>query len=159
MYNVLRIAFPLITAIAVLAGCAATPLASNESDADAKRFETATNAAIIYIYRPTGYGGHGVSTVWVDGKLVGETLPSTFFRIAVRPGRNRVAAGGNDMGRIEIDTKADGVYFVEAQVAGESQSESATTFRAVAAETGKSMIQGCCRMLETWRPGQWRLNY
>jgi hypothetical protein len=159
MHNVLRIAAPLLTLIALLAACAATPLASNENDADAKRFETAANAAIIYLYRPTGYGGHGVSTLWVDGKLVGETLPGTFFRIAVRPGRNRVTAGGGDMGRIDIDTKADGVYFIETQVAGETQSESATTFRAVAADVGKSTVQGCCRMLETWRPGQWRLNY
>ena len=159
MRNILRIAFPFIAAITLLAGCAATPLASQENEADAKRFETAANAAIIYIYRPTGYGGHGVSTLWIDGKLVGETLGGTFFRVAVRPGRNRVTAGGNDMGRIEIDTKADGVYFIETQVTGETQSESNTTFRAVTADVGKTAIQGCCRMLETWRPGQWRLNY
>ena len=159
MRNVLRTVIPFIAAIALLAGCAATPLATNESDADAKRFETAANAALIYVYRPTGYGGHGVSTLWIDDRRVGETLPGTFFRVAVRPGRNRITTGGNDMGRIEIDTKADGVYFIEAQVAGETQSESKTTFRAVSPDAGKSAVQGCCRMLEAWRPGQWRFNY
>jgi hypothetical protein len=145
--------------LAGLAGCAATPLSSAESDADAKRFETAANAAIIYIYRPTGYGGHGVSTIWIDGRLVGETLPGTFFRVPVRPGRNRLTVSGADAGRLEIDTKTEGVYFVETQVSGERQSEANTTFRGVAPEIGKAAILGCCRMLEAWRPGQWRFNY
>ena len=144
--------------LALLAGCASTPEASLGSDADAKRFDSAPNAAIIYIYRPTG-AGHGVSTIWVDGRLVGETLPRTFFRVAVRPGRTRITTSAADPGRIEFDTQVDGVYFVEAQVAGETQSESITNFRRVTPEAGKSTIAGCCRMLETWRPGQQRLNF
>jgi hypothetical protein len=159
MRDALKIVAALSATVALLAGCASTPTASYQSDADAKRFETALNAAVIYIYRPTGYGGRGVSTVWIDNRLVGETLPGTYFRVPVRPGRNRITVSGNDAGRLELDTKPEGVYFVEAQVAGEAQSESATVFRVVAPDAGKSAIVGCCRMLETWRPGQGRLNF
>ena len=144
--------------LALLAGCAATPVAPLAVDADAKRFESAPNAAIIYLYRPPAPGNAGVSTVWVDDRLVGESLPTTYFRVAVRPGRNRIAAAGGDVGRIEIDTQAEGVYFVRMQVLGTAESESSTIFMQVAPEVAKASIVNCCRLLETWRPGQQRLQ-
>jgi hypothetical protein len=155
---------PIISAVigvllALLAGCASTPQASLGTDADAKRFDSAPNAAIIYIYRPIG-AGQGVSTIWLDGRLVGDSLPQSFFRVAARPGHNRITTAGNDPGRLEFDTRADEVYFVEARVEGESHSESISSFRLVTPESGKTAIVGCCRMLEAWRPGQPRLlNY
>lgn len=158
MHNAARIATLISFLVLLVAGCASTPEASLSSDADAKRFEPALNAAIVYVYRPTG-AGHGVATLWVNGRLLGETLPLTYFRVPVSPGRTRLTAAGGDSGRIEFDTQRDGVYFVEAQVAGESQSESSTIFRRVPPETGKAAIVNCCRMLESWRPGQQRLNF
>ena len=149
----------ILIAALLCAGCAATPEATPGSDADAKRFESAVNAAIIYLYRPPVPGGRGASTIWVDGKLIGETLPTTYFRVAVRPGRNRITASGHDTGRLEIDTQADGVYFVEMQVLGETQGDSNTIFRSVAPDAGKAAILRCCSMLETWRPGQSRFNF
>ena len=137
--------------IALLTGCASTPLASLEADREAKRFDSAPNAAMIYVYRPKGYGGHGVSTIWINDRLVGQTLPETFYRVPVRPGRARINVSGHDPGRLEFDTEAGGVYYVEAQVAGEAQSESNTVFRRVAPEIGQPAIQSCCRLLETWR--------
>lgn len=159
MRSLLKIAPALIALLILLAGCGSTPLASSSSDADAKRFEPAMNSALIYIYRPTGYGGHGVSTMWVDGRLIGESLPETFFRVPVRPGRSRITGSGADQGRLEIETRPDGVYFVEAQVAGETQSEANTIYRRVSPEAGKAAVAACCRLLETWRPGQPRINF
>ncbi len=155
----LRIAPAFLLLLALIGGCASTPLASEERDADAKRFETAPNAAIIYLFRPLAPGGSAASTIWVDDRLVGETLPTTFFRVAVRPGRNRIAASGSDMGRLDIDTQAEGVYFVEMQVLGESQGGTTTIFRNVGPAVAKTAIRDCCRMLDTWRPGQWRFNF
>ena len=158
MRNVHRIPVVIGMLLAFIAGCASTPEASLSSEADAKRFDSAMNAAIIYIYRPIG-AGQGVSTIWVDGRLVGESLPQTFFRVVARPGRNRITTSGNDQGRLDLETQREGVYFVEAQVAGITQSEASTLFRRVAPEVGKAAIASCCRMLETWRPGQERLNF
>lgn len=154
-----RLTSALLVLLAFLGGCASTPEAPASSDAEAKRFESAVNAAIIYLYRPSAPGGRGASTIWIDGRLIGETLPTTFFRVAVRPGRNLITASGGDSGRLEMNTRADGVYFVEMQVFGESESESSTVFRGVTPEVGKAAIQRCCMLLETWRPGQSRFNF
>ncbi len=159
MSGLLKIISALVLLSAMLGGCASTPEAAPASDAEAKQFESALNAVIIYLYRPLGPSGRGISTIWIDGRLIGETLPTTFFRVAVRPGHNRISGSGADTGRLEIDTKAGEVYFVEMQVRGESQGDSSTVFRLVAPEAGKAAILGCCNRLETWRPGQRRFNF
>src|SRR5450631_12509 len=152
MRNAFRLAPSLLLLLGMLGGCATTPEASRESDADAKRFEPALRAAIIYLYRADIRGG--VSTIWIDNRLVGQTVAATYFRIATRPGHNIITASGADLGRIEIDTRDEGVYFIEMRVAGESEGSSSTTFRSVPAKTGKETIARCCALLETWRPGQ-----
>lgn len=144
--------------VLVLAGCASTPMASPETEADAKQFNPAINAAIVYIYRPIG-SGPGISTIWLDGRLVGESLPETFYRVAARAGRNRITTSGNDSGRLEFETRSGGVYFVEARVTGDTQSEANSSFRLIDPEVAKALVERCCRMLDTWRPGQPRLNY
>jgi hypothetical protein len=151
-----RTALALVLLLAVLGGCAATPEAAPESDADAKRFESAPRVAIIYLYRADNPGSSATSTIWVDGRIVGQTLPATYFRVAVRPGRNRIAAFASDQGRLEIDTREGGVFFVAMQVGGNMETPGNTIFRRVPPEAGKAEILRCCTMLETWRPGQWR---
>ena len=144
----------LLLLLALLGGCAATPEASPEKDADAKRFDPALRGAIIYLYRGDQRGG--IATIWINDRLVGQTVPRTYFRVAVRPGRNRIGVAGNDMGRIDVDTREEGVYFVEMQVLGESESDHTTIFRSVPADAAKRVITQCCTLLETWRPGQSR---
>ena len=92
------------------------------------------------------------------------TLPSTNTARDMARGcetrtRHRITVTGSDTGRLEIDTESGGIYFVELQVYGETQSEATTRFRRVAPDSGKTAILGCCRMLEAWRPGQSRFNY
>ena len=140
----------------LIGGCAATPLASREKDADAKRFDPALRGAVIYLYRPDIRGGF--STLWVNNRLLGETVSGTYFRVPVPPGRSVIAASGSDVGRIVIDTREDGVYFVEMRVHGDSESNSTTIFRSVPEETGKQAIARCCALLENWRPGQQRFG-
>ena len=153
----LKIISALVLLPAFLGGCATTPEAPPSSDAEAKRFESAPRAAIVYLYRADLRGG--VATLWVDNRLVGQTVAATYFRVAMRPGHNRIAASGSDLGRLEIDTQAEGVYFVAMQVLGEAEGSSTTIFRSVTPEVGKAAILRCCTMLETWRPGQSRFNF
>ena len=143
--------------LSVLGGCAATPEATADRDTAAKLFEPAARAAVIYLYRADSPGSRGVTTVWVDGRLVGQTLPATYFRVIARPGRNRIHASGSDAGRLEIDTRPDSVHYVAMNVSGDSEGSSNTVFRPVDASLGRASIQRCCSLLETWRPGQWRL--
>jgi hypothetical protein len=145
--------------LALLCGaCASTPEAPEMDDATAKHFEAAPQSAIIYLYREDG-PSEGVATLWLDGRLVGQSLHNTYFRANVRPGHNIITASGQDTGRIEIDTRPDSVYFVAVNVLGRSEGASKTVFRSVPLETGKSAILKCCTLLETWRPGQWRANF
>ena len=147
----------LVLLVVLLGACAATPEASLQSDAEAKRFESAPRAAIIYLYSADAPGGSGTSTIWVDGRIVGLTLPATYFRLPVRPGRNRISAYASDQGRLEIESREGGIYFVSMRVAGTDETPSSTLFRSVALEVGKAEIVRCCTMLEAWRPGQWRV--
>ena len=93
----------------------------------------------------------------MDGRLIGQSLQTTYFRVLARPGHNSITAAGNDSGRIEIDTSEGGVYFIAMHVFGEAEGSSRTVFRSVPPETGKAQIQRCCTLLETWQPGQSRL--
>jgi hypothetical protein len=142
--------------LALLAGCSTTPEASREKDADAKRFEPAMRAATIYLYRPDIRGG--VATIWIDNRLVGQSVSGTYFRVPVRAGRNVINASGSDLGRIELETKEEGVYFVEMRVRGEDEGSSTTVFRSVVTDAGQKAIAQCCTLLETWRPGQPRFG-
>lgn len=151
-----KIAPALVVLLSLLGACASTPEAPVQSDAEAKRFESASRAAIIYLYRADAPGGSGTSTIWVDGHIVGQTLPATYFRVPVRPGRNRISAYASDQGNLDIETREGGIYFVSMRVAGTDETPASTVFRSVAPEVGKTEIVRCCTMLETWRPGQWR---
>jgi hypothetical protein len=147
---------PVLLLALLLGACASTPEASFQTDAEAKRFESAPRAAIIYLYRADAPGASGTSTIWVDGRIVGQTLPATYFRVPVRPGRNRISAYASDQGQLAIETREGGIYFVSMRVAGTDETPSSTLFRRVAPEVGKAEIVRCCTMLEAWRPGQWR---
>jgi len=156
MVRTLKITPALVLLLALLGACASTPEATVQSDAEAKRFESAPRAAIIYLYRADAPGGSGTSTIWVDGHIVGQTLPATYFRVPVRPGRNRISAYASDQGHLDIETREGAIYFASMRVAGTDETPSITVFRSVAPEVGKTEIVRCCTMLETWRPGQWR---
>lgn len=157
MTTPMKFASALGLLLALLAGCAATPEASRERDAEAKRFETAPRTAIIFLYRADTPSNGATATLWMDGRLIGQSLQTTYFRVFARPGRNIITVAGSDMGRIEIDTSADGIYFIAMQVFGDAEGSSRTVFRSVPPETGKAQILRCCTLLETWQPGQNRL--
>jgi hypothetical protein len=152
----------VLTALAIagllLGGCAATPEASLQDDASAKRFDSVPGAAIVYLYRNDGPDNRGFTTLWLDGRLVGEILPSSYYRVSVRPGRNLLTAFGGDAGRLEFETRGDEVYFVAVSVRGE-YGDSRSEFRRVAPAVGRAQIERCCRLLETWKPGQNRIQF
>jgi hypothetical protein len=96
----------------LLTGCTATPEASRDSDADAKRFDSAPGSAIVYLYRADSPDNRGFTTLWLDGRLIGEITPASYFRVSVRPGKNALTAYAGDNGRLEFETRSDGVYYV-----------------------------------------------
>ena len=140
-----------LASVLLISGCTSVPQASEARDADAKQFVTQPGSASIYIYRPDfGYGSTPAQSVlWVDTRLVGSTLPRTFFRVDARPGMRVLHGDGHDTGRLALDTKAGELYFVSLNVSG-----GISTFTPVLPETGKREILRCCAMMENWAPGQ-----
>lgn len=142
----------LAVSIVALAGCVSTPQATSERDAEAKRFLARPDAAIIYVYRfdfaSTGMASED-SVLYVDDRLIGATLPLTFFRFDVREGVHLLHGVGHDQGSLKLEARAGEVYFVMLLAAG-----GVSDFRRVDAATGKRDILRCCSLMENWVPGQ-----
>jgi hypothetical protein len=149
----------LLIALGALAlcACASTPQATPEREAEAKRFEPVTREAVIYIYRPGAPLSGPETTLWVDNRLVGSSLPGTFFRVIALPGRNVIDTSPPDSGRIAVDTRGNDVTYVEMITEGDFTDSPSSRFRVVPDEVARAAIARCCWMLETWRHNQPRL--
>lgn len=145
----IRTGLLLIAALLLAAACASTPQASRERDAEAKTFQTHPNAGTIYVYRAEHDRLEDLSVLYVDGRLIGETLPGSYFRIDTTPGRHVLHGVGADNGKIALETRTGQLYFVELRVL-EGQSQ----FRAVPEQVGRNRVASCCALLESWAPGQ-----
>lgn len=139
----------LATALA-LSGCASTPQASPGRDAEAKQFVTHPNSATIYVYRNDfGSADSDDSVLYVDGRIIGATLPGSFFRVDVRPGVRVLNGTGYDQGSLRLETRSGELHFVALNV-----SSGQSHLRQVSADAGKREIVRCCALLENWAPGQ-----
>ena len=145
----LKIWIALVAAALLAAGCTSTPQASRERDAEAKQFQTHPNAGTVYVYRSEHDRLQDLSVLYLDGRLIGETLPGAYFRVDTMPGRHVLHGVGIDTGRMTLETRTGELYFVELRVI-EGQSH----FRAVPERVGRERIAKCCALLESWAPGQ-----
>lgn len=141
----------ILTSLLLLyvAGCASTPQASAERDAEAKAFVTHPNAAAVYVYRSPFNHLDADSTLYVDGRLIGSTLPGGYFRLDLVPGRHVLHGNGLDLGSFELDARPGQLYLVSlAVIAGHSR------FELIPAPLAREQLRACCARLETWTPGQ-----
>jgi hypothetical protein len=147
----------VLAAVFLIAACTTTPEATPARDAEAKRFEPVTRDSVIYIYRPDSWPSGGITNLTADDRIIGASLPGTFFRIIVLPGRTVLDTHAPDQGRIEVETHGNDVVFIEMRTSGGAEGPPSTRFRRMPPEIAKAEILRCCSMLETWRPGQPRL--
>jgi hypothetical protein len=138
-----------IAALALAGACTSTPQASRESDAAAKDFHTHPNAATIYVYRSEFDHLEDESVLYMDGRLIGATLPGTYFRIDAVPGRHVLHGMGPDVGSIPLDVRPGESYFVSLDVIAYH-----SRFTAVPFDVGEQRVRACCALLENWAPGQ-----
>ena len=141
----------LLSILLVLGGCASVPQASRERDAEAKEYITHPNAATLYVFRndfPVDMEMHD-TVLYVDGRIIGATLPGTYFRIDVRTGTRLLHGYAYDQGRLKLDTLSGEIYFVSLNVLNGT-----SLFKRVSPEAGKRDIARCCVLLENWTPGQ-----
>jgi hypothetical protein len=85
----------------------------------------------------------------MSGRLIGSTLPLTFFWIHATPGPQLFNGVGPDNGRLRLEVGPGEIYFVRLQVtAGQSRMELVDPIQ------GRQELTACCVLLEYWRPGQ-----
>ncbi|MGH8640771.1 MAG: DUF2846 domain-containing protein [Burkholderiales bacterium] len=136
--------------LVALGGCASTPQATPARDAEAKRFISQPGFAGIYVFRPDFLTAElDDSTLQVDNRLIGATLPGTFFRIDVQPGPHIVSSSATGSTELKVDTRPDELYFVQLNVTSGS-----SRLALVDPETAKRAILKCCALMENWAPGQ-----
>ena len=154
MISAIRALFLLCAALmaAVLGGCASVPQASSDSDAEAKQFITHPGFATLYVYRdefPVADHDLEESVLYVDNRLVGSTLPGTYFRVDVQPGNHLLHGYSYDHGTLTINTPSGEITFVSLNVVN-----GVSHYRRIAPETGKRELTRCCVLMENWAPGQ-----
>ena len=98
--------------LAALGGCATVPLASSQSDAEAKTFTTRPDKSVIYLYRNERFGGVARMGVSLDGKLAGESGPKTYFTWVVDPGSHELESQSENVDTLRIVTEPGKAYYV-----------------------------------------------
>jgi hypothetical protein len=141
----------LAALLLITAGCASVPEAAPERDAEAKRFETSPGAATLYVFRNDSSGTQSSedSVLYIDDRLIGGTVPGTYFRVDLTAGEHELHGFGYDQGSFRLRASQGQAHFVALNVIGGT-----SRFAPVAPEAGKREIVRCCVMLENWRPGQ-----
>ncbi len=82
----------LVFSTSYLVGCASVPMASPERDVKMKEFNPPSKGLSgVYIYRNSTLGGALKKSVYIDGELIGETAPMTYFYKELSPGEHTLA--------------------------------------------------------------------
>ena len=102
-------------AVVVLAGCASVPMESPERSAEAKKFAPpAEGNAGVYVYRLGGFGSALTKSIWIDGKCIGKSAPSTFFYEEVKGNAEHTISTESEFSPndLQLPTVAGTNYFV-----------------------------------------------
>ncbi len=104
-----------VSVLIFLSGCASVPMASEKEDALKKEFLAPPEGKSgLYIYRNSSFGGALKKSIYVDGVLIGESAPNTYFYKEVNAGDHTLSTesefSNNDL---MVKTKQGLNYFVE----------------------------------------------
>ncbi len=95
-------------AVALLSGCASVPMESPEKNQQLKAFPTPPqDQSGLYIFRDSMLGASLKKTVSVDGQVIGETAPKTYFYRLLTPGQH-VLSTESEFGDNSLDLTTEG---------------------------------------------------
>ena len=126
---------------------AASPFASAQDDAIAKRFETDPDKAIIYVYRDQRFlGSQAVLPVIVDGQVAGTTALRSYFMWSLEPGEHLISAitPANEAS-VKLTTEAGALYYIR-QKALFGFNSPGVSLELTNNETGRSAVLKCQRL-------------
>jgi len=103
-----------LIASSYLAGCASVPMASPEEDMAKKEFSPPSSGmAGLYIFRNSSFGGALKKSIYVDGELLGETGPMTYFYKEVQSGKHDLSTESEfSDNSVKIDAGNGENYFI-----------------------------------------------
>ncbi len=102
----------LMGVASLLSGCASVPMASMEDDTHAKEFKVDPEKSRIYLYRSESFGGAIKVPVTLNGRMMGQTAPKTYYVWDVAPGKQDITCIGESTGSLTIETKPSMAYYV-----------------------------------------------
>jgi hypothetical protein len=107
------------------------PLASEQSDAAAKRFQPQPGKASVYVMQEYIFTGKvTLFQVSLDGKDQGKLSPGTYFLFTVPPGKHEVSSKGEAIsGTEKIYAVEGGIYYIEIRPKSDIKAPSAIIFR------------------------------
>jgi len=127
----------LLPALFLLAGCVQLP--PPPGDAEAKRFETVPDRAVIYVVRHP-LDRRFVAPILLNDQMLGSTYHGTFMRLVVPGGRYLISGYAVDIGQIRLDTVAGQIYFVSQTTWG-FDSLQGSIFQLANPADGQSMVR------------------
>ena len=143
MFKKVLILLTLVTT-AYLAGCATVPMSSVEQDNERKEFTLPPEEiAGLYIYRNSSFGGALKKTIYIDGVMIGETAPMTYFYKAIKPGIHELSTESEfSNNNFELDAKGGQNHFVR-QYIKFGVFVGGANFELVSDEEGKEGVLEC----------------
>jgi hypothetical protein len=96
----------------LMSACASVPMATMEEDTNAKKFEVSSDQSRIYVYRNETFGGAIKIAVTLDGKMMGQTAPNTYFMWDVAPGDHTISCIGENVIEFDLSTRPGTSHFV-----------------------------------------------
>lgn len=104
-----------VVASLYLSGCASVPMASGDLDKTRKEFSAPTEGkAGLYIYRNSSFGAALKKTITIDGTVIGESAPNTYFYKELDPGTHEIATESEfSDNKVAIEAQQGMHYFVQ----------------------------------------------
>ena len=125
-------------ALLIVSGCSSVPMATEQEDQAAKKFQASSDHSIIYVFRDQILLSAGVTTpFFLDGKLVAGISDFTFCQLDVAPGEHKLSASSNTglFASLPITTEASQIYFF--RLTGRPR------ILPVSADEGQRQVQKC----------------
>ncbi|BCM26049.1 DUF2846 domain-containing protein [Methyloradius palustris] len=145
----------IITSIVVIAslhltGCASVPMASVDTDKAKKSFSAPSEGKSgLYVYRNSSFGSALKKVVTIDGVIIGESAPNTYFYKEISPGTHVISTESEfSDNQISVEFQKGVNYFVR-QYIKMGVFVGGAGLEAVSEEVGKKGVLECKMALES----------
>jgi hypothetical protein len=140
----LKLWIAVLVAFATLGACA--PMTPATESSASPSIQGTPGKAVVYIIRTRPDVSYLTAPLVLDDRMIGASYAGTHFRLELDPGRHRLSGYASDNGAINLDVKADRIYFVQHTVSGSWRAVNPHSFfRLIDESRARSAIAGTSR--------------